>query len=176
MKIIALNGAKTVGKTTIANALKFRSSEVEILSFATPLRAMLRAIGVEDYYLNVAKEDEVPGLGSSAREMLCTLGTEWGREMINGSIWLWAMENQIKEAVGNSKNPEDLVIVIDDCRFANEARWVRSEGGKVIYLHRDGINFEVGGHSSEVQLPDDLVDCAVDAGQIQNCVNKILSI
>jgi hypothetical protein len=175
MKLIALNGAKTVGKTTIANALKFRSSNVEIVSFATPLRAMLRAIGVEDHYLNVAKEDKVPGLGSSARDMLCTLGTEWGRGMVNESIWLWAMGRQIQEVVSNCKRPDDLIIVIDDCRFSNEAEWVRSEGGKVVCLFREGIEYTKG-HGSELPLPENLVDYKLDAGDIQNSVNIILPI
>jgi len=175
MKLIALNGAKTVGKTTIAKALQFRSRDVKILSFATPLRAMLNAIGVEDRYLNLDKEEPVPGLGKSARDMLCTLGTEWGRGMVNESIWLWAMGRQIDELVYNSKRPDDLIIVIDDCRFPNEADWVKCSGGKVVCLFRDGIEYTKG-HDSELPLPKNLIDYKLDAGDIQNSVNIILPI
>ena len=110
MKLIALNGAKTVGKTTIAKALKSKNANVKIISFAKPLRDMLRAIGVEDRYLNVDKEELIPGINKSAREMLCTLETEWGRDMIDQSIWLWAMDKQIKNVVENSESVEELII------------------------------------------------------------------
>jgi hypothetical protein len=175
MKLIALNGAKTVGKTTIAEALKLQSADIRIISFATPLRSMLKAIGVDDHYLNVAKEEPVPGLGQSAREMLCSLGTEWGRNMVNESIWLWAMGKQIDEVVYNYKGGEDLIIVIDDCRFPNEAEWLRLNGGKLVHLSREGVEYTKG-HDSELPLPKHLVDYELDAGDIENCVNIILSI
>ena len=74
IKLIALNGAKTVGKSTIANALAALSDDVVIVSFATPIRAMLEAMGVDQHNLNVAKEEPIEGLGKSARQLLCSLG------------------------------------------------------------------------------------------------------
>lgn len=189
MKLIALNGAKTVGKTTIAKALKSKNANVKIISFAKPLRDMLRAMGVEDRYLNVDKEELIPGINRSAREMLCTLGTEWGRDMIDQSIWLWAMDKQIKNVVENSESVEELIIVIDDCRFKNEVVWLKENSGKLVHLFREGVEYPdgeyteiragikyTGGHPSEIALPKELVDYEVDAGEIEKSVNFILSI
>lgn len=173
IKLIALNGAKTVGKSTIANALAALSDDVAIVSFATPIRAMLESMGVDQHNLNVAKEEPIDGLGKSARQLLCSLGTEWGRQMVNQEIWLWAMRQQIQKLIDGAANPEDLVIVIDDCRFANEAAWVRKMGGDVVRLIRDGITY-TGDHSSEQPLPDDLIDWEFDAGGVQNCIKNIV--
>lgn len=175
IKLIALNGAKTVGKSTIANALAALSDDVVIVSFATPIRAMLSAMGVKQHNLHVAKEQPIDGLGKSARDLLCTLGTEWGRSMVNQEIWLWAMQQQIQKLIDSAKNPEDLIVVIDDCRFANEAEWVRKLGGDVVRLTRDGITYS-GEHSSEQPLPDDLIDWEFDAGGVQNCVKNIVQV
>ncbi len=175
IKLIALNGAKTVGKSTIANALAALSDDVVIVSFATPIRAMLESMGVDQNNLNVAKEEPIEGLGKSARQLLCSLGTEWGRQMVNQEIWLWAMRQQIQKLIDGAANPEDLVIVIDDCRFANEAAWVRKMGGDVVRLIRDGITY-TGDHSSEQPLPDDLIDWEFDAGGVQNCIKNIVQL
>jgi hypothetical protein len=175
IKLIALNGAKTVGKSTIANALAALSDDVVIVSFATPIRAMLQAMGVDQHNLNVAKEEPIEGLGKSARQLLCSLGTEWGRGMANKEIWLWAMQQQIQKLIDGAAKPDDLVVVIDDCRFANEAEWVRKMGGDVVRLTRDGITYS-GEHSSEQPLPDDLIDWEFDAGGVQNCIKNIVQL
>jgi len=175
IKLIALNGAKTVGKSTIANALAALSDDVVIVSFATPIRAMLQAMGVDQHNLNVAKEEPIEGLGKSARQLLCSLGTEWGRQMANEDVWLWAMQQQIQKLIDGAANPEDLVVVIDDCRFANEAKWVRKVGGDIVRLTRDGITYS-GDHSSEQPLPDDLIDWEFDAGGVQNCIKNIVQL
>jgi hypothetical protein len=172
-RIIALNGAKTVGKTTIAKALAALSDDVVILSFATPLRAMLKAMGVSNHNLNVAKEEPIDGLNQSARQLLCTLGTEWGRQMVSQNIWLWAMEQQVEDVRNKSKRPDDLIIVIDDCRFVNEAEWIYKKGGHLVRLKREGIQY-TSDHSSERPLPDDMIDWEFDAGGVQNCVKNIV--
>ncbi len=172
-RLIAFNGAKTVGKTTIAKAVAALSDDVVILSFATPLRAMLEAMGIDRHNLDVGKEEPVKGLNQSARQMLCSLGTEWGRQMVSQEIWLWAMQRQIDQIVKKSLNPGDLIIIIDDCRFANEAEWVASQDGVVVKLYRDGIDYSQD-HSSEVPLPDELIDYVFDAGGVQNCLKNIV--
>lgn len=172
-RLIALNGAKTVGKSTVAKALAALSDDIKILSFATPLRSMLSAMGIDDHHLNVAKEEPIDGLNKSARQLLCSLGTEWGREMIDEKIWLWAMERQIINLVDKHPKKKDLIIVIDDCRFKNEAEWVYKQGGHLVHLIRDGITYK-NDHSSEQSLPDDLIDWEFDATSTQNCVKNIV--
>lgn len=172
-RLVALNGAKTVGKSTVAKALAALSDDVKIVSFAAPLRSMLQAMGVSQHNLNVAKEEPIKGLNKSARQLLCSLGTEWGRQMVNEKVWLWAMDRQIQKLVDESARPQDLIIVIDDCRFENEAQWVNEQGGYVVRLTRDGIEY-TSDHCTEQPLPDHLIDWQFDAGGTQNCVKNIV--
>ena len=172
-KLIAFNGAKTVGKTTIAKALAALSDDVVIVSFATPIRAMLEAMGVDRHNLDVAKEEPIDGIEKSARQLLCTLGTDWGRNMVANEIWIWAMQRQIQKVIDGANNPDDLVIVIDDCRFSNEAVMVRQMDGCVVRLLRDGIEYD-SNHASEQPLPNHLVDYEFDAGGVQNCLKNIV--
>ena len=65
MKIIALTGCKMVGKSTVAQAIADESDKaVHIISFADPIRAMLRAMGVRPENLNMQslKEEKISGL------------------------------------------------------------------------------------------------------------------
>ena len=72
-----------------------------------------------------------------------TLGTEWGRELINPELWLiLAKQRLLNFGPG---------MVIADVRFENEAEWVRSQGGRVIHIERpSAVAVEV--HASEAGI------------------------
>jgi len=173
-KIIALTGAKTVGKTTTARALKTRlvsttGARCHILSFADPIRDMIRAMGVDKYYLQTAnKEKPIDGLGGhSVRTLLQTLGTDWGRETVSREIWIWAMRKKL-EAI----TPGDVAI-IDDCRFDNEAELVNAIGGEVWHLTRLGIEYG-GDHASEKPIEQTLCAGITDCDDLSVAVDTIL--
>lgn len=170
MRIIALNGPKQVGKSTVARAIVEVVGRSTIVSFADPMRAMLRELGVSLPNLvdQRYKEREIQGLGKSARYLMQTLGTEWGRGMINENVWLWAMKRRIESLEREGVE----VAVIDDCRFQNEADWVATEGGVVVSLTRDGISYGSDPHASEQPL--DCYDLQVDAGDERAAANEII--
>jgi len=66
----------------------------------------------------------------TARWILQTLGTEWGRRYIREDIWVRLAEQFIIKTFG------EVSVVIDDVRFENEADFVRSKGGLIIHLKR----------------------------------------
>lgn len=82
--IIGLAGRKRSGKSTAAAALV--AVGFERMAFADPLKWAVRYFlvkaGVSDemaaHYMNDAKEEVIPQLGRTFREMAQTLGTEWG--------------------------------------------------------------------------------------------------
>ena len=174
MKIIALTGPKQVGKTTVANAIAnyldpFIHSQV--VSFATPMRAMLLAMGIDERHLNnpSLKETPIEGINKSARQLLQTLGTDWGRNMINDNIWLWAMQRQLKFAeMGNAE-----YAIIDDCRFENEARCVKSLGGIIVRLKRVGFEYGTDPHESERPIAHG-IDFICDATDAQEASERIV--
>lgn len=165
-KIIALTGAKGVGKTTIAKAIESKEwNERVILSFADPLRSMLARILPMSYMTDtVKKEQPIEWLGNkSPRQLLQTLGTAWGRGMVSETIWIDAMHRMIKD------QPSEVVI-IDDCRFENEADMVRDAGGIVIRLERAGIEY-TGEHSTEMGINN--VDATVCADDVEAAADQI---
>ena len=166
--IIGFSGAKGVGKTTLANALQQRIEKSEVMSFAEPLKKMLEVIGVSQQILSdpKAKNEPLPWLAVSPRFMLQTLGTEWGRDMIHSQIWLKVMNRKIASSESN-------LILIDDCRFENEAELIRSRCGVVIELYRKGISYDKG-HSSEQGIENP--DHRIDVGDIKAAVDRIMEL
>ena len=161
MKIIGFTGGAGCGKDTAVKALQLEHTDFwsrkspHHYSFAGPLRrglsAMLGCEVEEQSHDPVRKNEIVEAYGVSPRTMLQTLGTEWGRNLINSEIWIirakqiWAETNVVDP---------DAVILISDCRFDNEAQAILDMGGRVIELvrpnnpHTTGI--ETGGVSNHV--------------------------
>ena len=175
MKLIALTGPKQVGKSTVARAIQDSLAvqdfvDTDILSFADPMRAMLKAIGVDNSSLvdQTKKESPIEGIGKSARYLMQTLGTDWGRNIIDENIWLWALQNRIELVRKNGAE----VVVIDDCRFDNEAKWVKDNGGLVVRLTRSGIEYGVDSHESEQAVES--FDISIDAGDEHEAARRIV--
>ena len=163
--IIALTGPKGIGKTTIAREIESRDwMDRCILSFADPLRRMIAQI-IPMSLMTDPKEKEVPldwmG-GKSPRQLLQSLGTDWGRDMVSETIWIDAMRRMISDQSFD-------VIIIDDCRFENEAQMVRDMGGIVIGLEREGIAY-TGEHQSEMPVQADAI---IDASIIDLAADSI---
>lgn len=149
--IIGLTGGKGCGKSSVARIIN-RLYGYEHVSFAKPIKDMLRVLGLGDAELNdpTIKEIVLDEYGKTPREMMQSLGTEWGRMLVSGNVWISALRKQLKP----QKN-----YVIDDVRFDNEARFVR-ERGAVIHVERER---DIAGdtHISEAGIDDDLIDATI---------------
>ena len=169
VKIIGMVGPKGVGKTTFANQLANHTGcQAAVLSFADPLRVMAMAMGIDSkqMVLPELKHEVIPELGVTPRHVLQSLGTEWGRKCIHPDVWVWAMQRQIERHVAEYHGSGDVLIFIDDCRFANEAQWILNHGGMLIEVERDGVKY-TGEHSSEMPMPEEIQDemFAVDVSE-----------
>lgn len=143
--VIGIAGRARTGKDTTANFLIAEYGGYRY-SFADPLRAMLKAglgIDMADPYWAKNKEVEIAALGKSPRQLMQTLGTEWGRDMIHPEIWLTLATDKLRM--------HGRGMVIPDLRFENEVQWVRKYGGVIIHLSRDDAP-EIAPHSSESGL------------------------
>lgn len=152
--IVGLTGRKGCGKSSVANIFRDRLG-YEILSFASPIKDMLRVLGLGDAELDDPTIKEIPldEYGKSPRELMQILGTEFGRELISPSIWVTALSKRIED----SKN-----YVIDDVRFPNEAAMIRAKGGKVVRVYRPSQEEEAKDmHISESGLDSELIDCEI---------------
>ena len=150
-KIIALTGLKGSGKDTAYNAIRGTYKQFR---FATALKKMIIEMLVQAGYqrhearLRVEnsklKEEPMDLLdGKTPREIMQSLGTEWGRDMVAQDIWVNITMRAVNKAYRQT-------CCITDLRFPNELKAVRAAGGKVIRIVRPGIDLGVGSaHPSE---------------------------
>lgn len=139
--LIGITGRARSGKDTVANFIVAAVGGYRY-SFADPIRAMLIPLGVDmsDPYWQARKEELIPALGVSPRRMMQTLGTEWGRQLINPDLWLiMAHQRLLQSGPG---------MVIPDVRFDNEAAWIRKHGGRIVHVIRPDTK-AVEAHASE---------------------------
>ncbi|SDK39440.1 hypothetical protein [Bradyrhizobium ottawaense] len=135
--VVGLSGFAQSGKTTAALYLEQKYG-IRRKHIAEPLRAMLavllKANGmsadmITRYLEGDLKESMIPELGVTSRYAQITLGTEWGREMINPDLWAdtWAAGVAEGESVMN-----------DSVRFPNEQEAIKGLGGVTIMIKRPG--------------------------------------
>lgn len=147
--LIGLHGLAGAGKTQVADFIQ-ELSEFEKLSFARPLKDMLATLLGEP----VSDKTACPEVlcGKDVRYALQTLGTGWGREMIDPEIWVKATMLRVEQL----RETQGVSVVIDDVRFTNEAEAIKRAGGHVVEISRSGLKRM--DHPSEAGIPADLVD------------------
>lgn len=142
--IIGLTGRAGVGKDTVGAYLIEHLPELTISgSFAWPIKAALSIMFPSVSFTDRATKETPHELlgGNSPRRLAQTLGTEWGRELIDPNIWVLSLISRLATL------PHDNLI-ITDVRFNNEAEWIISNGGEVWRIVRDSVP-DIEDHPSE---------------------------
>lgn len=150
--LLALSGRAGSGKSTAAAVLQ--ENGYELVKFAGPLKDMMRALYAYSGLTAKEIEDRIEGrlkeqpdsflCGNTPRRAMQTLGTEWARDMLGQDLWVEAW----KRAVTRLRE-SGVPVVVDDCRFANEAAAVRSLGGEIVMLQGRSSNV-ADSHASEL--------------------------
>jgi len=153
-RIVSFIGPIGAGKTTASDVLTAHLGYKKV-SFADPLKGMLMRLGLEwDNVYGETKEKAHPILcGRTPRYAMQTLGTEWGRHAIHPDLWVRAWQFQIQPL---------QFVTVDDLRFENEYKMVRSLNGVIIKIHRD-VKDRKTEHESET------FECPV----IDNVINNL---
>lgn len=148
LPMIGVAGRARSGKDTIVRHLVANYGYVQ-QSFAEPLRKFVcELVGIDRRALDYVKEDVVKWLGKSPRQMLQTLGTEWGRSMVNENIWILVGMDSAERTQRHAGKPS----AFSDVRFENEADAIRQRGGRIIHVVRPDA-LEVAAHVSEAGVP-----------------------
>lgn len=147
--IIGLTGPDGVGKSSIAKAMG-----VPVLSFASPLKSMIAALLDDIGYTEVEVERALRGDmknvpipfcgGKTPRDLMRTLGTEWGRDLVAPNLW-------VDIALAGALTFKSTVV-FDDVRFLNEAIGIKGYNGLLFEISRDGIEY-THDHRSNAGLP-----------------------
>lgn len=136
--IIGLSGLKGSGKSTIAKILCEKHQFIEF-SFAAPIKQGLKEmLDLTEEQVQVTKEIPDPFWGVTPRKMLQVIGTDVMRTYLPTvlpelkNIWIRLMEKKVREHPGQN-------IVISDCRFLDEAGFIRNMNGTILRVHRPHI-------------------------------------
>lgn len=157
MALLAITGPAGSGKSTASQVLLDAGwHRVKMAGALKDMaRCFFRAAGIAPGDIEACiegpiKETPLPELmGQTPRHVMQTLGTEWGRTCIHADVWTELARAQIVHLMQQGKS-----VVVDDCRFANEAALIRSLGGLVLALEgRGGL---AGSHESEQGLAGDI--------------------
>lgn len=147
--VVGITGAAGAGKGTVASMLGWHE-----VSFADPLYDMISVMtgySVEQLKDRQFKEQVIPWLGKSPRQLLQTLGTEWGRDVVAKDVWR-------KIAARRIRNAGVSCVAIPDVRFDDEADMIHEEFGGVVWeVVRPDAPTCVG-HVSEAGISRDRID------------------
>ena len=165
-QIIGFCGYAQSGKDTAASILVDRGWERR--AFADPIKQI--ALAVDPRVGDSTLADAVQHFGwegakksPEVRSLLQRLGTEGGRRHIAEDVWTRTL----------FERPHAPLLVISDVRFEDEVEAIRSRGGIVVWIRRDGVG-PANDHPSEAIPPHDLVidndgsiaDLTLDVGRV----------
>jgi hypothetical protein len=185
LKLIGLHGEPGCGKDTIAEFLA-DNYEFKRISLADPLRKGISAMfQLPPEYLTDRDLKEKPMdrlCGKSPRQVMQTLGTEWGRKTLCNDIWLKIAQLEIdyNQKLANANNYYIKGVVISDIRFEGEAKWLRDQGGIIWHIYRPENPYAIKtDHESEqgitVNVDDDILvvnDSSIE--DLQNFASLII--
>lgn len=150
--LIAITGKAGCGKDTLG-AYLMKEHGYAKYNFAKPLYDAVNTMfgwHIAQWADREWKERVIPELGASPRRLLQTMGTEWGRELINPDIWVY-LAGQAWTHHCRVYDPPALVIT--DLRFDNEAEWVLQEGGTIVEVVRPAArDIKEAAHPSELGI------------------------
>jgi hypothetical protein len=172
--IIAVSGKLGSGKDHVI--------ENYILPSLNDLCNLSKMAFADHIKINVASQQQIPleqclqgKKSAELRRALQIAGTEEGRDKFHDDIWITTLENWIK--LRQIRGDKLDVILVTDCRFLNEAKWVEDKGGLLIRVNALDRNEEalleeskgnreiyvsIKNHASETQLDDYIFEYAVD--------------
>lgn len=164
LRLIGLHGPAGCGKDTVAQILCVNHGFRRI-SLAGPLKLGLEVMldipsnFLTDRHLKEKSLKEICGIDKTPRQLMQTLGTEWGRRMVDPNLWLDIAQKIINNINKQAEARNINGIVISDIRLGGEAQWLRSQGGEIWSISRDNNPCAIESeHESEIQLAPGFLD------------------
>lgn len=159
--IIGLCGAAGSGKNAVAGILSILYG-FKSLALADPLYdavAAITGLTVKELQDRRLKEQPIDWIGKSPRQLLQSLGTEWGRGLVSESLWV---DHLFRRLDGLTAAGVDAVVT--DVRFDNEARLLRERYNARIWQVIRPTGTVAGAamqHASEAGISQELIDVTI---------------
>ena len=177
MKVIALAGKKQSGKDTVfqlardlfieegGDPLVIKTNETVVnlnadVSLGVSAASRIGRVAFGDSIKHEVSEitgfrvEHIEEHKADFRTLLQVWGTDFRRQMCGDDYWL----KKMGEIIEQSKNHYD-VLFITDCRFRNEAAFIKEIGGKIIRVERRVETYDtlsdlpdLDAHASETEL------------------------
>lgn len=151
--LIGLIGSAGSGKSLVGRRLAEKHG-YSVLRIAEPIKRMLTVgLGLTAEQLDGRfKQDPLADFGGlTPRQIMQTLGYEWGRRSVHPDIWITIWRRAYEASTGP--------VVVDDMRFAEEAEVVRQLGGAIWHVYRPSL--VVGEHPTERFARDARADVTI---------------
>jgi len=171
------------GKSTVAEHLGAAYGYTP-LKFADTLKSML-AVFLEDLGLESGEVERrlhgdlkeavlpIPNARVTARNLMQTLGTEWGREYVDPGIWPHILRRRADSYIKSG-----MRVVVDDLRFPQEYAALKDAGAYLIRIDRPGRS-ATNNHSSEGRLDGVAFDANIsndrDLAHLRSQVESVMS-
>lgn len=152
--IIGISGKIGSGKNTVADIIKKHNKSFQEIAFAYKLKQIVSILSAQDINNTMSQTGKniyIPEFNMSIGEMLQKVGTDLFRDNFNVNTWVIATFLQIFNNPGN--------YIITDCRFKNEAKAIKDNGGILLRINRSNNNISTNStrnlqHQSEIDLDD----------------------
>lgn len=168
LRLLGIAGRKGSGKDTLGTYLSHFG--YECLAFADPIKSGLEVmLGLDVPRAGACKEEPVAGWDVSFRELMQTLG-DWGRTVCGEAVWVDLAARRLARV--RLYDGADRVV-FTDVRRANEADWIRAQGGLVLHLARPGRAW-TDPHPTEAGVaPVEGEPCLVNDGTIAQLYTQL---
>tara|TARA_Y100000034_G_C6900945_1_gene416700 strand:+ start:2856 stop:3431 length:576 start_codon:yes stop_codon:yes gene_type:complete len=157
--LIGLTGVKQSGKDTVAEIL-IRHQGFLRFAFADKVKDVARDLWdlTETQVHGDGPDKELcdPRWGVSPRHLMQILGTEVARNA-HVDTWIrWLHRNHLRDRLAEGSD-----CVITDCRFPNEANYVRGNSGIIVKVIRPDKEESGDSHASETGVKSIIADYSI---------------
>ena len=134
-RLVGLTGFARSGKDTFftraSEYLKLNGDKSIRFAFADVLKKECDLL--LKTHTGISAFTSIPSEKELIRPFLVTYGTDIRRKL-DPNCWINEIKNDVYKKV-----KEGNYVFITDVRFANEARWIKSQGGLIFNIEREGI-------------------------------------
>jgi hypothetical protein len=143
-------------KISAMAALGYEGTRTELIALANLIKEQGE---IQSFYQTNEAVNGGKGKTISGRSYLQLYGTEAHRDVFTQDFWVKAV---LPDGYPDPQERDNVLLVVTDVRFDNEAARVRECGGVMVKIVRDHEKITESAHASEQELPGELIDYVLD--------------